>query len=477
MNTGLFSSVFALFLLLTCVNIEANEDIEADLSGFEVEESTNLSADLDGFNEPLPSKTDSFTETKHSKFQLSGDISFKTSAGYKHHKEGGVEYLGINQAQTSLYLQLESRLSDDWKFRISGDMFYDAIYDIYSHNEYSRDILDDYRTQFRLDETYIQGRVTSNIDVKVGRQIVIWGKSDSIRVTDVINPLDNRLLGMTDIEDLRLSVAMVKLDYYIGEWNFSFMAIGESRIMLEATPRSEFFPVDSIFSASPDPFLHLKKPSNSFDEMQYGVAVNGIFSGWDLSFYGAHVLDQKWHFDHVQGTIPIADINRVINTIDMLGSAVNIASGSWLLKSEVAYLSGVAYNSTADEKNRLDVLMGFDYSGFRDTVISLEVANRHIFGYEVQMKNQADYVKKDELQTAIRLTKSFSNDTIDLSALLNMFGSKWESGGFARVWVDYEIVDALSVNCGVVDYIGGDKPFTEAIKNNDRVFAEISYSF
>jgi len=477
MITGLFSHIFALLFLFTCINIEANSDIEADLSGFEVEKSTDMSADLEGFDEPISDEEDVFTETRQSRFQLSGDLSFKTSAGYKQHKEAAIEYSGINQAQTSLYLQLESKLSDDWKLRISGDMFYDAIYDIYSHNDYSGDILNDYKTQYRLDETYIQGSVTSNIDVKVGRQIVIWGKSDSIRVTDVINPLDNRLPGMTDIEDLRLSVAMAKIDYYIGEWNLSFMAIGESRIMFEAPARSEFFPVDSIFSASPNPFLRLKKPKSSFDNMQYAVAANGIFSGWDLSFYGAHVLDQKWHFDHVQGSVPISDITRVINKIDMLGSAVNIASGSWLLKSEVAYLSGVAYNSTADEKNRLDILIGFDYSGFRDAVVSLEIANRHIFGYEAQMKNQADYVKKDELQTAIRLTKSFSNDTIDLSALLNMFGSKWESGGFARVWVDYEIVDALSVNFGVVDYIGGDKPFTEAIKNNDRIFAEISYSF
>jgi hypothetical protein len=474
----LFQVVSAV-LILTCGSTEAKESIENDLAGFEAVEEVKegVSADLAGFDEIKTNQDESSAKADESMFKLSGNLAFKTSAGYKEHEVDSIEYSGINQAQTSLYLQLDGKLTQNWKLRISGDMFYDAIYDIYSHNNYNSDVLDDYRTQIRIDDAYVQGRATADMDIKVGRQIVIWGKSDSIRVTDVINPLDNRLPGMTDIEDLRLSVAMAKLDYYLGEWNFSFMAIAESRIMHEASPRGEYFPVDAVFPGAPDPFLELKKPKSGFDEMQYACAANGIFSGWDLSFYAAHVLDQKWHFDHVQGSVPLSDITRVVNKIDMLGSAVNIASGSWLFKSEIAYLSGVGYNTTADEKNRLDVLIGFDYTGFKDTVFSMEVANRHIFNYETQMKNQSDFVQKDEMQTAIRLTKSFSNDTVNASALLSMFGSSWENGGFARVWVEYDIADALSANFGIVDYIGGDKLLMEAIKNNDRVFVDITYSF
>jgi len=36
---------------------------------------------------------------------------------------------------------------------------------------------------------------------------------------------------------------------------------------------------------------------------------------------------------------------------------------------------------------------------------------------------------------------------------------------------------AVNANFGIVDYIDGDKPFTKAIKDNDRVFADITYSF
>ena len=470
----------SLISLLTCSVIA--DDIGDDLAGFGDDEVVLENDDLAGFSEEEVTTEALHVEPEEeSMFTLSGDLAFKTSAGYKSHRvkayktdAKGIDYSGINQAQISLYLQLDAKLSRDWKMRISGDAYYDGIYDLNSHNDYNHDTKDEYKMQLRFDDVYLQGRLTSDLDLKVGRQIVVWGKSDSIRITDVINPLDNRLPGMTDIEDLRLSVGMAKFDYYKGDWNYSFMLIAENRIMLEAPPRSEFFPVDSVFPSAPDPFLELKDPAISWDNIQYAIAINGVFSGWDLSFYGANVLDQKWYLD-------VKTKDRRVSKIKMLGSAVNIAYGSWLLKSEVAFLNGVRYNSTQDKKNRLDTLVGVDYMGINDTVLSLEIANRHIFDYEAQMSSESiaspDYVDNNELQTAIRVTHSFSNDTINANALLSMYGGDWQYGGFGRVWVDIEVSDGLNASFGVVDYIDGDKPYIKSISNNDRIFADITYSF
>lgn len=466
--------ILGIFALVSSSLVHALE-IEDDLSGF----SEEASSDLDGFDneEDEPSvKDDKRSDSKESLLHLSGNLAFKTSFGYKKHKVDGVDYSGFNQAQTSLYLQLDKKLSDDWKIRISGDAFYDAIYELRAQ-DYRQEVLDDYKTQLRLDDSYIQGRLNPRTDLKVGRQIVVWGKSDNIRITDVVNPLDNRLPGMTDIEDLRLSVGMAKFDFYLSQWNISAMIIPENRIMTEATPRGEFFPVDKFFSLAPDPFLPLKRPSASWDNMQYAFAANGVFSGWDLSFYAADVLDQKWHFDKVQGSAPLNTINRVVSKIKMLGSAINMVRGSWLIKAEAAFLNGVKYNSTADDKNRLDTLLGIEYMGIQDSSISYEIANRHIFDYEAQMKHQVDFTDQDEMQSALRFSRSFSNETLNLTALVSLFGSKWENGGFSRVWLEYEIMDALSANIGFVDYIGGDKAFLEGIKDNDRLFADIRYSF
>lgn len=491
----------SLLSILTWTNLYADE-FDADLGGFDVEEvateeSDDLagfgdeSSDLDGFgDEPEQETSEEVSSEEPSNYTLSGNVAFKTSYGIREHEVKAnksdvkaVDYSGFNQAQLSSYLQFDAKLSDNWKARVSGDAFYDAIYDLRTDNSYNQETLDAYQTQLRFDDVYLQGRLTSDIDLKIGRQIVVWGKSDSIRITDVINPLDNRLPGMTDIEDLRLSTTMAKLDYYLGQWNLSAMAIGESRTFIEAAPRSEFFPVDKIFPNAPDPFIELEQPEISWDNMQYALAANGVFSGWDLSFYGADVLDSKWH---IEGSIPARSAKRVVSKIQMLGSAINIATGSWLLKSEAAYVNGVRYNSTQDKKSRLDALIGVDYMGISDTVLSLEVANKHICDYEAQMSGYTlgfipDYTEEDEVQTALRATHSFSNDSINATALLSMFGHNWEYGGFFRASVEYDVMDAVVANFGLINYLSAakseDKPMIDAISNNDRVFADITYSF
>lgn len=478
LTTLLFSLTFSNAMAEGCMDDAlkcSSEESSSDLLGFDDDVSDANTDELSGFgdDEEIQSEDEEdiqSVEIKSELFTLSGDVAFKTSAGMKNHKVDGVDYSGINQAQTSLFLQIDSKLSDDWKLRVSGDVFYDAIYDLHPDNKYSDDIKDAYKTQARFDDTYIQGRLNSNLDLKVGRQIVVWGKSDSIRVTDVINPLDNRLPGMTDIEDLRLSVGMAKLDYYVGAWNLSAMAIAENRIMLEAPARSEFFNIEGLLQNPNAQLPELITPENSTQNMQYALGANGVFSGWDLSFYAANVLDQKWHINQANGT-------REVSSVKMLGSAINIATGSWLVKSEIAYLDGIKYNSTVDDKNRVDALVGFDYMGIKDTVLSLEIANRHIFDYKAQMLEGMDFVEEDEMQTAMRATRSFSNDTINATALLSMFGTSFENGGFARVWMEYDIMDALSANIGFVDYISGDKPIIKVNKDNDRVFADVTYSF
>ena len=472
---------------------------DSDLSGFDEEEESLdgfSDDDLDGFGDEnaQETQTNEYEEPpKISAMQnligessLSGSLSFKTTVGLEKHEVEEIEYSGVNQAQTALALQFDKKLSSDWRLRISGDAYYDAIYDINDHNDYNDEILEQYRTQLRFDDTYIHGRLTNEIDLKAGRQIVIWGKSDNIRITDVINPTDNRLPGVTDIEYIRLPTTMAKFDWYVDDWGLSAMLITEARVSISPPVGSEFLPIDTGLLGTvtlpitpvttPVNTPEVIEPSSSFDNLQYGLAANGVFSGWDLSFYAANVFDKDNHSEEViaAGSTPS---NFVYSKIYMLGTAFNMVKGSWLIKGEAAFLNGLNYSTTSDEKNRLDTLVGLEYMGFRDTSMSLELANRHIFGYEDVMENAPDGEEQNSIQTIIRVTRNFMHETLSVTALANILGPDFNQGGFARVWGEYELGDALSLDLGVVFYQGGTNAYFEAIKANDRVFADLTYSF
>ncbi|HIP42095.1 MAG TPA: DUF1302 family protein, partial [Campylobacterales bacterium] len=150
----------------------------------------------------------------------------------------------INSLKTSLFLDYEHKFDNGFKLKMNGKAYYDAIYDLRGSDKYSSDELDELRSEIELFDAYIEGSLTDSLDIKLGRQVVVWGRSDTIRVTDVLNPLDNRRPGMVDIEDLRLPVTMAKFDYFIGDWRVTPMAVLEQRF-------SKNPPFGSAFNPSP----------------------------------------------------------------------------------------------------------------------------------------------------------------------------------------------------------------------------------
>jgi len=400
-----------------------------------------------------------------------------------------MDFSGLSRARTKGGLTLEMKHSDNWRSKFDVIAWYDASWSINGRENYTQDVLDVYESFFDIKDAYVQGSLTQSLDLKFGRQVVIWGKSDSIRITDVINPLDNREAGMVDIEDLRLSEVMTRLDYYFGDWGLSGIIIHEPRLEIEAAFGSDYRP-SNIFGP-PIPYAKFPdrvEPEWNIDNTQYAMSLDGRFSGWDISYYAAHVYDNRFDIEFVD-TTPI----RFYDKINMIGVAGNAVFGSWLFKAESAFINDINYRST-DRKNRLDALIGFDYMGIKDTVISLELADRHIFDYEEKMLTTTlpeavaqgtfpDFVREDSIQIALRTSYSFDHDNATVTYLLSLAGGNGPGdsfdGGFQRLWLDYKYTDAISLNAGIVDYIGGNGiiPFYRAIEDNDRLFAEIQYSF
>jgi hypothetical protein len=289
-------------------------------------------------------------------------------------------------------------------------------------------------------------------------------------VTDVLNPLDLRAPGLTDIEDLRLPVTMVKFDYYFSRWAVSAMAIPEVRFSKRPVFGSDFFP-------SPVPLPPEDVPDDGFEDGQYAGALTGVFSGWDIGFYGADIYADQPHAEPVSGA-PAGQTVLKHARIRMLGSATNLAVGNWLIKAEAAWFDGLQYaNTPGVEYERIDLGGGLEYSGFSEATVSLEAVNRYIRDYASSLAQPPDEVRENEFQWALRLSKDFLNDTLTLTLLASTFGVKADGGAFQRLDADYAITDELEIRGGIVLYQSGDKGAFQNVDANDRLFAVLKYYF
>jgi len=130
-----------------------------------------------------------------------------------------------NEADTGGHSQGATlKFENSAKFFLNGDLGEDSswhgefniIYDTagvnndyQGHNDYSQN------DWFR--ELYIDTSIGENLDLRIGKQQVVWGTADGIKLLDIINPTDFREFNQNTTEDARIPVWMINAELAVGE--------------------------------------------------------------------------------------------------------------------------------------------------------------------------------------------------------------------------------------------------------------------
>ena len=447
-----------ILLILIVSSVLYAESTQEALEGFDDTSTSSVQVEknsdaMDGFDD------DNAHEVTEEKTSLVEGLTGKLTEQVAYSYNGNAPHDKFTSLKSSLFLDYEHKFENGWRLKTNAKAYYDAIYDLRDES-YTPDELNEQRSEVELFDAYVEGSIAENLDMKLGRQVVVWGRSDTIRINDVLNPLDNRRPGMVDIEDLRLPVAMAKFDFFFGNWRVTPIAVLEQR-------HSKNSAFGSAFNPAPNPHLTEKE----YDDVTYALSIGGEFTGWDVNFYAARIYDDA-------GYIKFAPQPSLIHDkVNMFGAALNVLSGSWLFKTELAHFNGIKYTSTQDEKfKRTDALVGLEYRGIANTTFSYDVSVRHLHDYDKRLLGERSPLEQNTYQYAFRATSDFLNASLSANYLISLFGEKLDEGGFQRLWVKYELGEGIHTNVGVVDYIGGSPRF-DAVKDNDMLFVDISYSF
>ena len=504
---------------------DAEDDVETALDGFDAPSEQSQAGELDdddvlsGFDDAAPTEFGLAPAIETDRFwEVSGSVSLGASINVVPHRSSlgpdpddpfaGTDYLGVQRFRTRGDLTIDVDLPLDWELRAQGFLWYDWAYLMYGRENYTDAVLSDYEFVAEVLDLWVAGTLFDKLDLKLGRQVVNWGRSDTLRVTDVLNALDNREPGLGEIENLRLPSTMLRADYFIGRWSFTALVVPEIRYDINPPAGSDFFVLPNFGDLPPplppltlDDFLSMLDPNDLADldftdrrakqwgaNPEYGGAIEGVFSGWDVSFYVARIYQNRSTFTPGLPGSPLASVIEH-DRVTMVGGGGNYTWGSWLFKAELAWFGGVDYIYVQPvpppdvyaieryESGRVDFMGGVEYYGFVDTTVALEIVNRHIIDYQPLLGYFPSYADRNSVEYSLRVSTDWMNARLRTTLLAIVLGATANQGAIMRGQVDYDLFDALVVSGGFVGYIPGNTPPLDAWGKNQRAFLKIKYSF
>ena len=313
------------------------------------------------------------------------------------------------------------------------------------------------RVDVELREAYIDTEIGSTF-LRVGKQQVVWGQADGLKVLDVLNPQSFREFILDDFEDSRIPLWMVNAEIPVGEGFLQLLWIPDNTYDDIPEPGATFafsspLIVPEVPTGVPVTILPPERPDDFFGDSDFAAKFSVFVGGWDLSLnYAYHYFDRPV----VRREISPAGIifRQNYERTHLLGGTFSNVFGDFTLRGEVGFSSDRFFltNDTSDadgviHSGELSYVLGLDYQGWRDWFVSAQI-------FQSIVTNSGPDLVRDRVDTngTLLVRRDFMNEALQAEILL--IQSLNEGDGVLQASLEYEWRTNIRLKIGADMFYG-----------------------
>ena len=331
-------------------------------------------------------------------------------------------------------------------------------------------------------ESYDQENLP-DMEWRIGKQQVVWGQADGLKVLDVVNPQSYREFILDQFEDSRIPLWMVNLTFIIGDsstlqllWipDTTYHELAEQGSLYEVTspertPLINPTPSQTVFLDATD------KPSKAFKDSDFGLRYKAFWNGWDVTFNYLHSYQDLPVF-YQDKTINSIVIKPVYERSHLIGSSVSNVFGDVTVRAEMGYQTDTFHSANTSKQDginhhqELSSVIGLDWQGFEDTFISLQWFRSQLFSYS----NSTIRDKTD--QTVSFLVRKHFDNQVWKAEILSLHSLNHDDG-LVRPKAAYFWLSNVEVWAGADLFYGEKSGLYGQFDRNDRVVFGFEWGF
>ncbi len=326
----------------------------------------------------------------------------------------------------------------------------------------------------QLREAYLN-YASNKVEVRVGRQVVAWGRADILNPTDNIGARDHTLL-FPEADDRRLGSTMLNGTYAMGDYTLMAFWLPESRATV--------FPIDkgrgfTVYSQPP-----------SWNAAQGAIKFDKNGGAWDGSVSYFTGLDRQPDVRIKSLSTTGGELILDHHRIHVLGIDAATSFDRRVLRAEAAY----TFTERSDRSNELikrpflHLVAGGEQAFDDNLTISAQYVLRVIFAYhdprEVDLSRRSATISAallsnqlDQIQhgASLRVARTWFNDTLKTEMSALVWAERLDF--WLQPKIVYALTDVWKMTLGAEIYGGPAVSNLGQLAKNRGVYFETAYHF
>lgn len=335
-------------------------------------------------------------------------------------------------------------------------------------------------TDLELREFYLD-TAAGDTYLRIGKQQVVWGQADGLRVLDVVNPFSFREFTLPDFEDRRIPLWTINAEIPVGEAMVQLLWIPDQTYNETPDPDAVFaftspLVVPYLPPGVPVTVQEPNRPDNVAADADAGVRFSAFLGGWDVSLnYLYHYQDEAVPFQErkMTETIVAPEFERT----HLFGGTFSGVFGDVTLRGEFGY-STDRYFVTRDladadgvvKTSEFGSVLGLDYNGIDDFLISAQVFGSFL-------GDHPDGIVRDRVEgrASLLIERTFLNDI--LAARILVVSSLNDGDGLIQFDLPYNLRSNVVLKLGADVFYGARDGLFGQFGDADRVTFGVEIGF